>query len=369
MATMRLDSAMTPAATVADDANGNTLGDDSKTYSWDVENRLSSVTLPGSGGTVSFRYDPFGRRIQKSSALGTTNFLYDDGNLIEELDNAGNVLARYTHGASLDEPLAQLRSGTASYYSQDGLGSISALTDYTGAIANTYTYDSFGKLTASTGTLTNPFRYTGREHDQETGLDFYRARYLDSSIGRFLSEDPLGFNSDNGSFYRYVKNHPTFFRDPTGLLSIGPGFSPQCLADLLNAIQMLKNRPPACDCWFSSHGPHIPLFVLLDNPLYTVNYDPKGNSAPGEQNTLAYINPGDPFNIYMTPNGCNSGPTHIAQDLVHELGHLMLGHYLPWYQQLNPQQENREHDKLRLLEGTCGFAVQTQGTSITVTAQ
>jgi RHS repeat-associated protein len=55
-----------------------------------------------------------------------------------------------------------------------------------------YTYDSYGNLTASTGTLVNSFRYTSRESDPETGLYYYRARYYDPNAGRFLSEDPLG---------------------------------------------------------------------------------------------------------------------------------------------------------------------------------
>ena len=79
-----------------------------------------------------------------------------------------------------------------------------------------YTYDSFGKLTASTGSLVNPFRYTARESDSETGLYYYRARYYDTTSGRFLSEDPLEF-AGGFNFYRYVSNRPLDFRDPLGL--------------------------------------------------------------------------------------------------------------------------------------------------------
>ena len=93
------------------DANGNTLSDPSgKSYTWDFENHLTQVVVPGTG-TVTFKYDPFRRRIQKSGPLGTTNFLYDNDNLIEELDSTGSVLARYTQGQLLDEPLAMLRGG------------------------------------------------------------------------------------------------------------------------------------------------------------------------------------------------------------------------------------------------------------------
>jgi RHS repeat-associated protein len=78
-----------------------------------------------------------------------------------------------------------------------------------------YTYDSFGKLTASTGSLVNPFQYTARESDSETGLYYYRARYYDSSTGRFLSEDPIGLEGGN-NFYRYAQNSPLNWIDPSG---------------------------------------------------------------------------------------------------------------------------------------------------------
>jgi RHS repeat-associated protein len=68
---------------------------------------------------------------------------------------------------------------------------ITSLTGSTGAVAQTYTFDSFGNQTASSGSLTNPFQYTGREFDTETGLYFYRARYYDPTAGRFISEDRL----------------------------------------------------------------------------------------------------------------------------------------------------------------------------------
>jgi RHS repeat-associated protein len=202
------------------DANGNTLTDASgKSYTWDFENRMMSAVVPGTG-TVTFKYDPFGRRIQKSSPVGTSNYLYDgmDGsaNLLEEMDNAGNVLARYAQELNVDRPLSMLRGGTPSYYEQDGLSSVTSLSSSAGTLVNTYTYDSFGKLTASTGTLVNPFQYTGRELDPETGLYEYRARYYDQNVGRFKSEDPIGFKG-GVNFYRYVGNNATNRTDPDGM--------------------------------------------------------------------------------------------------------------------------------------------------------
>ena len=86
------------------DANGNTLSDaQGRGFTWDFENRLTQVVNPGVG-TTTFRYDPFGRRIQKSGPLGATIYLYDGENSVEEVDFGGNVLARYAQGVALDEP-------------------------------------------------------------------------------------------------------------------------------------------------------------------------------------------------------------------------------------------------------------------------
>ena len=84
-----------------------------------------------------------------------------------------------------------------------------------------YTYDSFGKLTASSGSLVNSFQYTARESDTETGLYYYRARYYDPTAGRFVSEDPIGFYGGDTNLYRYVWNSPTRFADPIGEMGFG----------------------------------------------------------------------------------------------------------------------------------------------------
>jgi RHS repeat-associated protein len=156
------------------------------------------------------------------TVLGPTVYLYDGQweNVIEEVDNSGNLLARYNQEMGLDFPLSEFRSSAASYYEQDGVNSVTSLSNSTGALANTYTYDAFGKLTASTGTLTNPFQYTAREFDSETGISEYRARYYDQSLGRFLSEDPVGFTNGTYNLYDYVSGDPVDFNDPSGNVKI-----------------------------------------------------------------------------------------------------------------------------------------------------
>jgi RHS repeat-associated protein len=166
--------------------------------------------------TDSFKYDPFGRRIYKSSSTATSAYAYDGDNLVEETNATGGVVARYEQTQNIDEPLAMLRSSTTSYYHADGLGSVTSLSNAAGSIANTYTYDSFGKLTASTGSLVNPFLYTARESDTETGLYYYRARYYDPNVGTFLNEDPIGFKGGM-DFYSYVHNTAANATDSFGL--------------------------------------------------------------------------------------------------------------------------------------------------------
>jgi RHS repeat-associated protein len=200
--------------TTSKTASGNTTN-----YSWDYENHLTSVTLPGTGGTVSFVYDPFGRRIKKVSSAGTSIFAYDGDNLIEETNSSGTVVARYSQGLNIDEPLAMLRSSATTYYNADGLGSITSLANTSGTLTQTYTFDSFGKQTASSGSLVNSFQYTARESDAETGLYYYRARYYDAVAGRFISADPLRLTGDVNLF-AYVDQNPINAFDPLGLCKI-----------------------------------------------------------------------------------------------------------------------------------------------------
>jgi RHS repeat-associated protein len=125
-------------------------------------------------------------------------------------------LARYAQRGGIDEPLVEFRLGTSAFYEQDGLGSVTSLSGSPGTILDSHTYDTFGNATALSGSFLNPYRYTARDYDPETGLQYSRARYYDEAVGRFISEDPAGF-AGGPNLYASVQNRPMTFNDPFGL--------------------------------------------------------------------------------------------------------------------------------------------------------
>ncbi len=179
-------------------------------YTW--ENKLYGIS---GATTASYIYDYQGRRASKTVGSLTT-YLYDGLNLVRE---AGASSADYLFGPGIDEPLAMSRSGQVYYYETDALGSVNAVTNSSASVQNTYLYDAWGQVRSQTGSLANPFTYTSREVG-EAGLNFYRARYYGSGVGRFLQEDPMGY-ADGPNLYLYTKADPVNFVDPKGLAPAG----------------------------------------------------------------------------------------------------------------------------------------------------
>jgi RHS repeat-associated protein len=192
-------------------------------YTYDVENRLTKVEdfvagNPTPAFTSTYRYDGLGRRIEKVANGQTKRYIYDGEDILLEYDGANVLQARYTHGPGIDEPIAVTKGASTFFYHQDGLGTVTDLTDSTGATAKSYAYDAYGNILESPGTLDQPYTYTGRELDSESGLYYYRSRFYDPLTARFLRPDPIGF-SGGINFYAYVANNPVRFNDPYGLKS------------------------------------------------------------------------------------------------------------------------------------------------------
>ncbi|RII28372.1 MAG: hypothetical protein CXR31_00300 [Geobacter sp.] len=242
------------------------------TLTWDYENRLVRMDNTATQQTLTFKYDPMGRRIEKKVTAGTStstySYLYDNDAIAMEMltDDSGTSKTFYTHGLNIDEPLALERSGLYYYYHADGLGSIAAISDQSANVVQSYLYSSFGNVTASTD-FRNSFAYTGREWDKETGLYYYRARYYDPMEGRFISKDPAGHNGGI-NLYGYVGQNPINYGDPSGLK---PG-------DKFNTIELavtdaLKFAMPLSKANFSEYGGWI---LKTDDCKYTYHYPIKG---------------------------------------------------------------------------------------------
>ena len=233
------------------DVNGNTSVQLNKStgelqyYYWDTENQLTKIEWRASAmgvptKTVLYTYDVLGRRIEKDVNGVVTRFLYDNEDIIAEYDGNNNLIASFTHGPGIDEPLAMHKNGQDYFYHADGLGSVVGLSNSSGSIVQHYVYGSFGNLLAiydANGTdvtdapiVTTPYGFTGREIDLENysvsdrcGLMYYRSRYYDTCTGRFISEDLIGFAGKSMNLYSYVKNNVVNRKDASGKGGIGVG--------------------------------------------------------------------------------------------------------------------------------------------------
>ena len=144
----------------------------------------------------------------------------------------------------IDEPFIRQTGTGNEHYHTDALGSSLALSNSAGVAATTYTYEPFGRTTTA-GSSGNSFQYTGRENDG-TGLSYYRARYYNPTLQRFVGEDPIGFGGGDTNLYAYVRNNPTNLIDPTGeavpLILILP-----VVGGLINGVSSAFNASQACD--------------------------------------------------------------------------------------------------------------------------
>lgn len=204
------------------DANGNLLSDGTNTYAYDYENRLVQVVTPS--GTVEYSYDAWGRKLSRSDGSSTVRYVYDGDRVIMERNGSGAVLAKYVYGVGLDEALRMDRGAGTHYFLHDALGSVVNATDGSGAKVESYGYDVYGRATIKNksgatiekSAIGNPYLFTGRDFDEDSGLYSLRARWYDPVTGRFISPDPIGLEGGDVNLYRYVLNNPASYSDPYG---------------------------------------------------------------------------------------------------------------------------------------------------------
>jgi len=244
-------------------------------YEYDAENKL--VRVVSNGTTANYKYDGLGRRVEKEVInVGSTmtRYVYDNEDILLELDGSNNITARYTQGPGIDEPLILEKGGASFFYHADGLTSITEITNQSGGVVQRYTYSSFGKIESQLDpTFVQPYTFTAREFDPETELYHYRARQFDWKTGRFNQEDPLfagrpgvATNPASRHLYLYVGNNPVWRLDPWGLQaeSANPCSSKE------DCERRQQTSPGDCPC-----GQHreldwecLTIFTLGTSPTY-----------------------------------------------------------------------------------------------------
>ncbi|MHC5539237.1 RHS repeat-associated core domain-containing protein [Singulisphaera rosea] len=199
------------------------------TFAWDYRNELVGATIRNSSGTiteqVTYTYDAVGDRIGVKVLAGQRWAVYDGDQVYGDFNGVGAVLTRYLDGPAVDELLARTSSGVSAWYLTDRFGSVRDIADTSGTLIRQNKYDGYGQFLSGTGSGGDAFMFAAMRYDTATGLYYDRARWYDGVTGRFVSQDPMGFAAGDANLYRYVKNSPTNYIDPTGMYPGTNGWS------------------------------------------------------------------------------------------------------------------------------------------------
>ena len=246
------------------DSNGNmasrTIGGITTNFFYDAENRLVSVGTSDGTVVAQYYYDPFGHRLWKNAGGVTTYFMYADEGLIGEYNASGQEIASYGYKPNstwIGDPLFMKQGGQYYFYQNDALGTPKMITSTAGAVVWSAVYDAFGQEQVLVSIINNNLRLPGQYYDAETGLHYNLQRHYDPVVGRFISEDPLGFNGGDVNLYAYTGNNPINRIDPLGLydlLDFG--------GDALNFAAGLGNASTfGASTWIVQQG-----FLVTGNP-------------------------------------------------------------------------------------------------------
>jgi RHS repeat-associated protein len=217
-------------------------------YTYRNDERLIRAT--SGPDAYDLAYDALDRCVKRTLNGATTYYIYDGEKPILEYNSTGAIVGRNFYGKGIDENLMRtdpsVNGGAAFYYQQDRNGNVTHLTNASGAIIEKYKYDAFGVVRVYDGSgnlrpdgtaFNNRFLFTGREYAATYAGTYvpaftfyeYRARAYNPVLGRFMSEDPKGFDAGDYNLFRYCHNNPLDMTDPMGLEAGGPqsGDTPQ----------------------------------------------------------------------------------------------------------------------------------------------
>jgi len=213
-----------PAGPVSNGSEHEVAGYEGLSYSYIGDQRLASVS--GNGSTYDLAYDALGRCVKRTLNGTTIYYTYDGPHPIYEWKSDGTIAGWNLYGQGIDEILLRAEyltrtdgQGQGFFYQQNRLGSVTHLTGFSGEVIESYRYDAFGQPTTvynAGGIFNNRFKFTGREYQAAFGIYEYRNRAYHPGLGRFLSEDPMGFAAGDSNMFRYCGGDPVNRRDPSG---------------------------------------------------------------------------------------------------------------------------------------------------------
>jgi RHS repeat-associated protein len=292
------------------DLNGNMITGGSRTFQWNVDNLPTQID--GGGYSVQFVYGAIGDRIKKTSAAGTS--LYP---LSDDYEVTNGIITKYMSLPGVG--LVAKRQGAQTFWLHaDHLGSIQAITDGIGAVAQRRTYRPYGDKIADLTPHQEARGYIDQRQDDETGLTYLHARYYDPVLGMFISSDPIGILGGLNA-YAYAGGDPVNLHDRSGLAAVPCGQSGSW-----------KNSMGQSGSWANAPCPQAGLpynrFNLFTSQrnytyaLYLMGYPEKPQSqpipGPGDGRTIPVINTTeDPPAAEPHVKPCQRSSTCVAAEL------------------------------------------------------
>ncbi len=273
------------------DVNGNIITENNRTFTYDLLNRLTTVSDSGTQ-IAAYTYNALNLRTKKITSAGTKIFHYDTkGHLIAETDSSGQTLVEYVY--LNDQPLAMIRPGEAVYYyHNDHLGTPRVMTNTGGTVAWKALYGTFGAATIATGNVESNLRFPGQYYDAETVLHYNWNRYYDPKTGRYITADPIGLDGGINPFV-YVGDNPINKIDPSGLASCTYSITTHTLSCTPNAGGATMTLGPI-GLW-SGVG-------LCANNTKCINYNDLGPIVPGNYDMNKDDRPGHNGYWRLEPN-------------------------------------------------------------------
>lgn len=196
-------------------------------YAYNAENRLTQISDNSGNLIAEYVYDPFGRRIAKTTPAGTTYFLYADEGLVGEFNDVGEPVRQYGYQPDSTwgtEPVYLKQNDEYAFYQNDHLGTPQKLIKVNGMVVWSADYRAFGDAAKKIDTWSNPLRFPGQYFDEDARLNYNYFRNYDPVTGRYIESDPIGL-AGGFNVYRYANTNPLSVIDPLGLSasSCGPG--------------------------------------------------------------------------------------------------------------------------------------------------